>query len=122
MGGLPHERPQPRLVEYEGGPAIPATITVEEAQSKLKELIDKLVPGEEIIITENQHPVAKLVGERPARLALVRGWVKGPFSTWLLTSTTRSKNSRSRIGELRFGADHVERTAFRAIGQHRRQF
>jgi len=44
------------------------TITVEEAQSKLKELIDKLAPGEEVIITENQQRVARLVGERPARL------------------------------------------------------
>ena len=44
-----------------------ATISVEEAQSKLKDLIDKLAPGEEVILTENQRPVAKLVGERPAR-------------------------------------------------------
>ena len=47
---------------------MPAVITVEEAQAKLKELIDHLAPGEEIVITENQHSVAKLVGERPVRL------------------------------------------------------
>jgi antitoxin (DNA-binding transcriptional repressor) of toxin-antitoxin stability system len=47
---------------------MPAILTVEEAQSRLKELIDKLAPGEEIVITENQQPVARLVGERPARL------------------------------------------------------
>jgi prevent-host-death family protein len=46
---------------------MPATISVEEAQAKLRDLIDKLAPGEEIIITDNQHPVAKLVGERPTR-------------------------------------------------------
>ena len=40
-------------------------IPVEEAQTKLKELIGKLAPGEEVILTENQRPVAKLVGERP---------------------------------------------------------
>ena len=40
-----------------------ATITVEEAQVKLKELIHQLAPGEEVIITENQLPVAKLVSE-----------------------------------------------------------
>lgn len=40
-------------------------ITVEEAQSKLPELIGKLAPGEEIIITQDQQPVARLVGERP---------------------------------------------------------
>lgn len=39
-------------------------ITVEEAQAHLKELIEKLSPGEELLITENQRPVAKLVGEK----------------------------------------------------------
>jgi prevent-host-death family protein len=42
-----------------------ATITVEEAQAKLKEIIHQLAPGEEVIITENQQPVAKLVSEQP---------------------------------------------------------
>jgi prevent-host-death family protein len=42
-----------------------ATITIEEAQAKLKELIHKLAPGEEVIITENQQPVAKLVNQPP---------------------------------------------------------
>ncbi len=46
-----------------------ATITLEEAQARLKELIHELAPGEEVVITENQQPVAKLVGERPARPA-----------------------------------------------------
>jgi prevent-host-death family protein len=41
------------------------TITVEEAQAKLKELIHQLAPGDEVIITENQQPVAKLVSEQP---------------------------------------------------------
>lgn len=42
-----------------------AAITVQEAQKKLKELIDNLAPGEEIALTENQQTVAKLIGERP---------------------------------------------------------
>jgi antitoxin (DNA-binding transcriptional repressor) of toxin-antitoxin stability system len=42
-------------------------ISVEEAQTKLKELVGKLAPGEELILTEGQRPVAKLIGERPAR-------------------------------------------------------
>ncbi len=44
-----------------------ATITPEEAQAHLAELIRNLAPGEELIITENRQPVAKLVGERPSR-------------------------------------------------------
>jgi prevent-host-death family protein len=41
------------------------TITIDEAQAKLKELIHQLAPGEEVVITENQQPVAKLVHEQP---------------------------------------------------------
>ncbi|MBL8892463.1 MAG: type II toxin-antitoxin system Phd/YefM family antitoxin [Planctomycetaceae bacterium] len=41
------------------------TVTIEEAQAKLKELIHQLGPGEELIITDNQQTVAKLVGESP---------------------------------------------------------
>ncbi len=41
------------------------TITIEEAQARLKELIHQLAPGEQVIITENQQPVARLVNETP---------------------------------------------------------
>jgi antitoxin (DNA-binding transcriptional repressor) of toxin-antitoxin stability system len=55
-----------------------ATITVEEAQARLKELIEKLAPGEELVIMDNQRPVAKLVGTRPAerKLGTMRGTVR----------------------------------------------
>ena len=39
------------------------SITVEEAQAKLKDLIHGLAPGEELVITENQKAVARLVSE-----------------------------------------------------------
>ena len=55
-----------------------STVTVEEAQAKLPELIDKLVPGEEVIITRNERPVAKLVGQqRPIRKPRQPGSAKG---------------------------------------------
>jgi antitoxin (DNA-binding transcriptional repressor) of toxin-antitoxin stability system len=38
-----------------------STVTLEEAQAKLPELIAQLTPGEEMIITRNQQPVARLV-------------------------------------------------------------
>ena len=41
------------------------TLTIEEAQAKLRELIHQLAPGEEVVITENEQPVAKLVSEPP---------------------------------------------------------
>lgn len=39
------------------------TVTIEEAQAKLKEIIHRMAPGEELVITENRQPVAKLVSE-----------------------------------------------------------
>ena len=40
-----------------------STVTLEEAQANLKELISKLASGDEIVITDNQRRVAKLVNE-----------------------------------------------------------
>ena len=37
------------------------TVTIQEAQSRLTDLIHRLSPGEEIVITENDQPVARLV-------------------------------------------------------------
>jgi prevent-host-death family protein len=38
-----------------------ATVTIQEAQAKLPDLIHQLAPGAEVVITENNQPVAKLV-------------------------------------------------------------
>jgi len=42
-----------------------STITIEEAHAHLDELIHRLMPGEEVVITENDQPVAKLVAALP---------------------------------------------------------
>jgi antitoxin (DNA-binding transcriptional repressor) of toxin-antitoxin stability system len=47
------------------------SMTIEEAQVSLKELVHGLAPGEEIILTENQQPVARLVCE-PAKVVKPR--------------------------------------------------
>ena len=39
------------------------TVTMEQAQASLAELVSRLGNGDEIIITQNQKPVAKLVRE-----------------------------------------------------------
>jgi antitoxin (DNA-binding transcriptional repressor) of toxin-antitoxin stability system len=44
------------------GAAMP-TVSIEEAQAQLPELIEHLAPGVEIVITRNAQPVAKLVGQ-----------------------------------------------------------
>lgn len=43
------------------------TLSIHEAATKFLELIHRLTPGDEVIITENGQPVAKLIGQ--ARLA-----------------------------------------------------
>jgi antitoxin (DNA-binding transcriptional repressor) of toxin-antitoxin stability system len=54
------------------------TVTIEEASSKLSELIHDLTPGEEVIITENDHPVARLVATAlPRRQPRRPGTLKG---------------------------------------------
>jgi antitoxin (DNA-binding transcriptional repressor) of toxin-antitoxin stability system len=55
-----------------------SAVTIEEAQANLPEIIDKLAPGEELIITRNDQPIAKLVGQpRPARKPRQPGSAKG---------------------------------------------
>jgi antitoxin (DNA-binding transcriptional repressor) of toxin-antitoxin stability system len=37
------------------------SVTVQEAQNKLSEPIHRLAPGDEVVITENDQPIARLV-------------------------------------------------------------
>ncbi len=56
-----------------------STVTLERAATQLHELIDNLHPGDEIIITWNDIPVARLIGEQPRLQAGKRklGTMKG---------------------------------------------
>ena len=38
-----------------------STITLEEAQANLAELVHRLAPGEVVTITENDRPIARLI-------------------------------------------------------------
>jgi len=38
-----------------------AMVSIEDGQEKLAELIRNMLPGDEVIITSNNHPVAKLI-------------------------------------------------------------
>ncbi len=42
-----------------------ATVTIQEAQAMLADLIHKLPLGQEVVITENNEPVAKLARTEP---------------------------------------------------------
>lgn len=53
------------------------TITIEEAENHLSELIDRLRLGEELLIVRNAQPVARLVGaatrvEQPRQPGLLK--------------------------------------------------
>lgn len=58
-----------------------ATVTIHEAQTNLPDLIHRLTPGEELVITENDRPVAKLVAsppeppKKPRQFGTLRGTV-----------------------------------------------
>jgi prevent-host-death family protein len=52
------------------------TVSIQEAQAALSDLIYRLAPGEEIVITENNQAVARLIpAARPAERKL--GTLKG---------------------------------------------
>ena len=54
------------------------TITLEEAQAHLAEIIAALTPGKELFITKDERPVAKLVAQVPsARLPRKPGSAAG---------------------------------------------
>jgi len=54
-----------------------AIVTIQEAQSGLPDLIHKLAPGDEVVITENDQPVAKLVASPADNLRPIPGRCKG---------------------------------------------
>jgi antitoxin (DNA-binding transcriptional repressor) of toxin-antitoxin stability system len=54
------------------------TLAVEDIKVTLPELLDSLAPGDEVILTRNQQPVAKLVSEQaPERKPRVPGLGRG---------------------------------------------
>ena len=58
-----------------------STVTIEEAQANLPEIIDKLAPGEDLIITRNDQPIAMLVSQRhPLRKQRQPGSAKGKLN------------------------------------------
>jgi antitoxin (DNA-binding transcriptional repressor) of toxin-antitoxin stability system len=43
------------------------TVTIQEAQNRLSDLVHGLTPGDEVVITENGEPVAKLALTVPTK-------------------------------------------------------
>lgn len=53
------------------------TLPIEQAEGRLVEIIEKLRPGEEVVLTQNSRPVARLVGEAREKPHPVLGRGKG---------------------------------------------
>jgi len=54
------------------------TLTIEEAQARLPELIDHLAADEQLVITRDQQPIARLLAEeKPQRHPRKAGSAKG---------------------------------------------
>lgn len=53
------------------------TVSIVDAQARLAQLIHQLAPGDEVIITENQQPVAKLVSQAKSLQRREPGRCKG---------------------------------------------
>ena len=57
------------------------TVTLQEAQSRLADIIHRLGPGEEVVITEDDRPIARLLPAKaesqpaPRRLGTLKGTV-----------------------------------------------
>jgi prevent-host-death family protein len=51
-------------------------MNIEEAQAKLLDLISKLAPGDEVIITQNEQPVARLTSIAHRTLGTLKGTVQ----------------------------------------------
>ena len=43
---------------------MPTTLAVEDITDSLSELLDRLTPGDEIVLTRGRKPVGRLVGEQ----------------------------------------------------------
>jgi antitoxin (DNA-binding transcriptional repressor) of toxin-antitoxin stability system len=54
------------------------TVTLQEAQAHLPRLIEQLSPGEEVVITRDHEPIARLVAvPRPIRQPRPLGTMRG---------------------------------------------
>lgn len=53
------------------------SVPIQHAQTNLPDLVHQLAPGDEVIITENGRPVARIVPPRPSGAARKLGGLKG---------------------------------------------
>jgi len=76
MGVVGSPRTAPITAKDEGSVKM-TTISLRDAEGRLSELIHRLAPGEEVLLTENDRPVARLVAEPRPRKPRQPGNCKG---------------------------------------------
>ncbi len=52
-------------------------VTIQEAQANLTKIIHRLMPGEEVVITENDQPVARILPPSPPQSQRQLGTMRG---------------------------------------------
>ena len=75
------------------------TVTIQEAQAQLLDLIHRLQDGDEVVITENDQPVAKLARTEPKNQWPCKAGSAEGRSGWPRILTPRWKTSRSTWSE-----------------------
>ena len=53
------------------------SLPIQQAQAQLPELIHQLTPGDELVITENDQPVARILPPRPVQVSRKLGSLRG---------------------------------------------
>lgn len=56
-----------------------ATVSVHEAKTHLSRLIERVLAGEEIVVSRNNQPVIRLIREAPPKKKPLLGAFKGQF-------------------------------------------
>ena len=77
-----------------------ATISAFDAKTRFGELLDRVVSGEEIVITRHDQPVARIVPEGRPSLEDVRGAVAGLRN--LQQEISRSPSAKRKLTWKRF--------------------
>ena len=57
------------------------TVSVDEARTKLRDLVEQAQAGDDVVITENGRPVARLAPVRPSKKKRVAGLNRGAIWT-----------------------------------------
>jgi antitoxin (DNA-binding transcriptional repressor) of toxin-antitoxin stability system len=77
-----------------------ATVTIQEAQATLLELIHQLPPGEEVVITENNQPVAKLARTPADTTVALPGWYCQGENAVFYSLIPSSKDTQATVAQM----------------------